>query len=202
MVAVAYHQALRPVHEGCRPRGVARQLAAQSVFLDVCLVHYVYAVLVAEFVPAWVVGVVACAHGVDVALLEQSYFLFHALVGHHLAHNWVHLVAVYSAEACGHAVDKEASVFDFEAAEAYFGLRTLDDVALVVDQGQLERVQVGRLGSPFQRILDPCAQPSVGGVATLRVALVHYFTLVVEVQHGHGVLLQGAVEHGIACCVV
>ncbi|CCY64304.1 putative uncharacterized protein [Prevotella sp. CAG:1124] len=202
MVTVADYHALRPVHEGGSPCRVARKLAAQTVFLDVCLVHYVYSVLVAQFIPARVVGIMACAHGVDVALLQQSYLLLHAFHGHHLARYGVHLVTVHSAEAGRHAVDEEAAVLYFKAAESDFCLHLLYLVALIVDQGQLQCVEVRRLCRPFQRVLNRSFEPSVGGVTTLRVACVHDFALVVEVQHGDGILFQNAVEHGFAVGVV
>ena len=52
---------------------------AHAVALYVGLCCDVDAVDVAEFVPAWVVGIVACADGVHVELLHDLYVLYHAL---------------------------------------------------------------------------------------------------------------------------
>ena len=74
-----------------------RSLAvAHAVTLDVGLGRHVEPVLVAQVVPAGVVRIVTCPHGVDVELLHNPDVLNHALHAHHVAAVGVQLVAVHT----------------------------------------------------------------------------------------------------------
>ena len=63
-------------------RGVLRQCTlavAHAVTLDVGLSHYVDTILVAQLIPAGIIGIVTGAHSVDIQLLHDLDILNHAL---------------------------------------------------------------------------------------------------------------------------
>lgn len=78
-----------------------------AVRLDIGLGHDVESVLVAERVPAGVVGVVARAHGVDVVLLHDADVLQHAPLGDVIAVVGVHLMPVGALDQHRPAVDEQ-----------------------------------------------------------------------------------------------
>ena len=82
-------------------------IVAHSVGLDIGLGHYVYTVLVAEVIPQCVVGVVTCAHCVDVELLHELDVLKHAVERHNITSVGVEFVTVGTLEENGLSVDKE-----------------------------------------------------------------------------------------------
>ena len=65
----------------------------------------VESVLVAEFIPAWVVGIVAGTNGIDVQLLHDADVLNHAFNAHHIAAVWVQFMTVGTLDEYGFAVD-------------------------------------------------------------------------------------------------
>ena len=77
MVLVPLDHADRPLHEGRVPVGDVGEQAADAVRFEIGLVHQVDAVLVAQVVPARVVGIVRGPHGVDVVALHQLDVLDH-----------------------------------------------------------------------------------------------------------------------------
>ncbi len=80
---------------------------AHSVGLDIGLGHYIYTVLVAEVIPQCVIGVVTCAHCVDVELLHELDVLKHAVERHYITSVGVELVTVGTLEENGLSVDKK-----------------------------------------------------------------------------------------------
>ena len=91
---------------------------AHAVALDVGLGCKVDAVLVAEVIPARVVGIVAGAHGVDVQLLHDLDVLNHTLHGDDIAAVGIQLVAVGTLDENGLTVDQQLATLDFHLADA------------------------------------------------------------------------------------
>ena len=133
-VVVAYCKCLLPV--------------AHSVALDISLGDEVDAVLVAEFVPAIGVRIMAGTHSVYVELLHYLDVLNHTRLGHCIALVGVKLVAVCALEEDRLAVDEHLRVADLDFAEAHLDRDGLAAGACI--QG----IEVRGLGRPFERVLD------------------------------------------------
>ena len=99
-------------------RGSRSRHVVVAVALDVGLGDEVDAVFVAQFVPARIVGVMAGADVVAVALLEHFEVADHPLFGDVVAGVGPVLVAVGALEFHRHAVDREDAAFDLDLAEA------------------------------------------------------------------------------------
>ena len=131
------------------------------VALDVCLVLQIDTVLVAEEVPVGVAGIVRVAHVVDVGALHQhNLFLLHfACDG--MTNGRMALVAVYTLQFYGLAVDIVVAagqtelvvlglgVLDFHLTETYDGRNGLQHAALLVQKFAHQSVAVGSLGCPL-----------------------------------------------------
>ena len=119
-----------------------------AVRLDIGLGHDVESVLVAERVPAGVVGVVARAHGVDVVLLHDADVLQHAPLGDVIAVVGVHLMPVGALDQHRPAVDEQLPALDLHVAESDPERNDLDHFARRRAERRRQSVQHGRLGAP------------------------------------------------------
>ena len=89
------------------------------MFLDIGLIHDIESEGVAKFIPTFAVGIMACAHSINVGLFHQSDVAKHQFFGHHLTSLGIHLMTVHATEPSGNAIDKQLSVFDFHRAKAH-----------------------------------------------------------------------------------
>ena len=96
-----------------------------AVRLNVCLCHYVNAILVAKVIPTWVIGIVASAHSVDVVLFHQLNVLHHARSAYNVGTIGVHFVAVYTLNEHGLTINKQLGIFNFNFSETYILLNAL-----------------------------------------------------------------------------
>ncbi len=110
------------------------------------------AILVAEVIPPWVVGIVARAHGVDVEALHDLYVLDHALHRDHVASVGIHLVAVSTLDEHRLAVDEQLGVLDLHLAESHLLRNHLHHVALAVFHHRLKREEIRRLRRPLLHV--------------------------------------------------
>ena len=76
-------------------------------------------ILVAQVIPARVVGIVAGAHGIDVQLLHNLDVLDHALHRDDIATVGVEFVAVGTFYQDGLTVDEQLGILDLDVTEAY-----------------------------------------------------------------------------------
>ena len=144
------------LHDGLPVAGILSQTAvtvAHAVTLEVCLSHQIDAVLVAEVVPAGIIGVMAGAHSIDVEFLHHLNILNHAAHGNHIASIGVQLVAVCTLEEHRLAVHQHLSTLDLHLAEAYLLGNHLAGAALVGECG-IKRIQIGNLCTPLLRVAD------------------------------------------------
>ena len=81
-------------------------------------VHYVHSVFVAELVPARVVGIVACAHHIDVGLLHKFKVAAHQVFGNRPSGPWMVFVAVHAFHLDNLSVDFEEFAVHLNGAEA------------------------------------------------------------------------------------
>jgi len=128
------------------------------VALDVRLIDQVDAILVAQFVPAGMVRIVAGAHRVQVVLLDQADVLQHRGLVDRLALQRVVLVPVHAAQHDGHAVHQDLAGANLDLAKAHAAGSDLGDCPGAVAQLPDERVEVGLLSVPLHRRTDRAAQ--------------------------------------------
>ena len=124
----------------------------EGVALLVGLSRNVETVLVAEVVPAWIIGIVTSAHGVDVEPLHDLDILKHALRCDNITTIRVHLVAVGTFDIYGLAIDEKLTVLDLYLAEAHLLRNDLHDVALTVFYKGLKGEEIRRLCRPLLHI--------------------------------------------------
>ena len=123
MIVVGKYVVLVALHDGlgkersCRGSIVA---ITKSVTLLIGFCTHVYSILIAEVIPLWVVGIVGCAHGVDIELLHAHNVLNHTLTTHHIAAIGVELVAVHTLDEYRLTVDEQLAVAYLHTSETYF----------------------------------------------------------------------------------
>ncbi len=86
--------------------------------LDVGLGRDIESVFVAQLVPTRVVGIVACAHGIDVQPLHYLYVLYHTLHTNHISAIWIKLMTVGSLDQHRLSVDKQLPASYLDIAES------------------------------------------------------------------------------------
>ena len=195
MILIALGQADGAVEEGALPARVIGEGTACAVGADIGLVEHVDAIAVAEVVPARIIGIMAGANGVDIGALHQGDVLKHAAEGEGVTGVRINLVPVHAAQANGLAIDEEAAVADFDLAEAHGAAIGFHDVAVVVAQGQDERVEIGGFSGPRGGLMDVAGEPGEFGFAALAHAFVENFGAVIGVQDFGGVMGEFAGEY-------
>ena len=138
---------------------------------------------VAKFVPTFAVGIMACAHSINVGLFHQADVAEHQFFGHHLTRLRIHLMTVHAAKPSGNTIDKQLSVFDFHRAETHLSRYFLHRLVKRILEQQFECIEIRGFGSPFLWVLNRCGKPSPPGIAALRCAVVEDGALGIEVKH-------------------
>ena len=87
-------------------------VVAHAMRLDVGFVYHIQAIFVAKVVPLGCVGVVACAHSVDIEFLHQCDVFYHALTRHYKALPGIYFMTIYAFNEYWFAVDKQLSVLN------------------------------------------------------------------------------------------
>ena len=177
MVLVALHERALTVEQRrfpCRLRGGvagtavgAVEVHTHAVGLGVGLVEHVDAILVAEVVPQGRLRIVACAHGVEVVLLEHTDIAHHGLAVYHMSVGLMVFVDVGAVDFHRFAVYEQLAVAYFHRAESYTGRCGLHNVALGVFKRQHKGVEVGGVVAPGGNLRHAAAEfhGSVGGGA-------------------------------------
>ena len=117
-------------------------------------VQHIDAVLVAQLVPAGLVGVVGGAHGVDVEALERVDVLNHVRFGNRAAGAGIEFVAVDALEHNALAVELHQAVFDGEVPEADALQHCFDYLTGGIGCHHLQGVQRGLFGTPRADLAD------------------------------------------------
>ena len=202
MISVAHHHPLRAVYEGCSPSRIGSECASQSMLLKVGLVHEVYSVFITQFIPPLRIWIMTGSDGIDIALLQQFDVFYHSFLRHDMSCFGVHLVAVHAAQPYLLAVDEHHAVFYFHTSETYLGFSPLYGIAGRVDKGELQCVEIRMFGIPFIGILYGGLQPSVWGIASLRIALVENLSFFVEIEHRLSRLPQGSIGDSLSRSII
>ena len=127
---------------------LGRFSVSEGVSLLICLGGYVQTVLIAQVIPARIIGIMACSDGVDVQAFHDFYILNHACRGDYIAAVGVNFMPVGAFNQYGFAVDKQLRVLDFNLSEAHFLGYYLDDVSLTVLDGGQKRIEIRCFGRP------------------------------------------------------
>ena len=164
---------------------------AHTVALDVGLSHYVDTILVAQLIPAGIVGIVTGAHSIDVEFLHDLDILNHALYRYHITEVGVQFVTVGALEEYGLAIHEHLEVLELYLAEAHLLADSLDYL-VAINELNIQVIEVRSLGSPL------------GGIAHSHYGL--GLTLTVDscssaFHHLASSILQGVAE-ALACSVV
>ena len=167
MSAIAHDHALDAGERGRKPLGaVARQdaaVVAETVALDIGLVHDEHAEAVADRVEARVVGVVAGADAVEVRALDPAHVVEDRFGREGLSAFGIEFVAVDAADLDHAPVEAKSLRRELDAADAQVAPAGLDDASLGVEQFDHGPVEAGRLVRPefgrgkFQRALGAVA---------------------------------------------
>ena len=118
MVVVPADHTLHAFQEARGPRLIAADTVIICVCLDICLIHDIQAVDVAQFIPALIVGVMAGTHCIEIVLLHQADILDHTLGGKGLCHELVVLMTVYPLDQDTLAVDQKSPALDLYLAKS------------------------------------------------------------------------------------
>ena len=99
--------------------GESLLLVAHAMTLEVRLSGEVDAVFVTEVIPAWIVGIVAGAHGIDVELLHDTDILDHTLDANDIAPIGIEFVTVGTLDEDRLAIDEQLASTDLYVAEPH-----------------------------------------------------------------------------------
>ena len=151
VVEIPLHHSLIPLEVGLSVSGVLGQgllTVAHTVGLYIGLVYHIEAVAVAEVIPAGVVGIVACAHCIDVEALHYLNVADHLLLCHQIPAAGADLMTVDTLDKDGLTVDQELTAADLHLAETYID-RGLLRHTLGSGHHSVQTVERGGLGRPF-----------------------------------------------------
>ena len=116
----------------------------ETVTLLVSLGNHIDTILIAEFVPAWIIRIVAGADCVDIQALHNLDVLNHALHAQYVTSVWVNLMTVGTLDKHRLTIDKELLVLDFHLAETYLdrshAIRIHSVLLLSTHQGNLQGI--------------------------------------------------------------
>ena len=133
------------------------------------LVDEVDAILVAQIVPARVVGIVASADGVDIEALHENDVFDHALGRESAPVLRVMLMAIDAAQADGLAIHAQAAIDCLYLPEANAGALGLDRDAGSILESNDKGVEIRIFRGPFARGGDVGAKAGAGDFAILRI---------------------------------
>ena len=160
MVLISHHVTLLTLKVSlgkCRILGQRVLAIAHTVTLQIALGSKIDSVLIAEFIPAWIVGIVTCANSVDVQLLHNLNILNHAVNTHDVATVGIQLVAVGTLNQYRLSVHQQLSALNLNVAETYLLLYYLSGLGALLN-GNLECIQIWSLSSPRLGVLYSCLQ--------------------------------------------
>jgi hypothetical protein len=130
VVLISCHHAHPPIKECFPPFGAAGQLIGvtnhgEAVALNIGLIDDIQTIAIAQFQPARVIGVMRCAHGVDIVLLHEHHILHHRLQRHGVAAVRVEFVPVDTLQFDRYAVHPQLLVSYLDFSEANLEVRGL-----------------------------------------------------------------------------
>lgn len=128
---------------------------------QICLVYDPETHLIREIIQPWVIQLMRCADSIDVVTLHSKQVFFHELVRHGTTTGGMVLMAVDSAEDDSFTINQEQAIFHLNLPETDSLGNNLNA------SGDHQVVEVWRLGSPFQGVLDLDAELGFAAVINL-----------------------------------
>ncbi len=154
MVAHPQHVVGVTLYKCLAENGLLAQVPV-AVALHIGLGEHIQAILVAQVIEVGVVGVMRCAHCIDVEAFHRYDVLLGLFACNHAAVFLAEVVAVYAVEDDSLAVDEERTVLaNAHLAESYLAAAHVHHLALAVKERDREVVEVGLLGIPQARRLN------------------------------------------------
>ena len=198
VVAIAKHHAFRAVDILRLPRVLESDAAPAAVCpvvvaFHVGLVHHVETIVVKHGVHFCLSRIVARSDGVDVRLLHHLDVAQHGRNVDGASVNGMRVLRVYAFEEHPLSVDVDLAVFDFDGAETIFGGKSLLFVAVGVQLGKFNGVEVRRFSRPRHEVRE-VVKRQFGGLLHLLVVgreskvgrfLAHEFTRRAVEAHAH-----------------
>ena len=135
MVLIGYYVALLTLYVSLgklRILGQSVLAIAHTVTLQIALGSQVYTILVAQVVPAWIVGIVTCAYSVDVQLLHYLYVLNHAAYRYYVSTIRIQLMSVGTLNEYWLTVHQQLSALNLYVAETYLLLYHLQSLVALL----------------------------------------------------------------------
>ncbi len=153
VVEVPCHHAGRPLQKGVAPGGIPRQPphGGHAVGLQIRLIHHIEAEPIAQAIEVGVIGIVGAAHCVEVVPLHQQQIPLHGGAIDGIAFGGVVFVTVGTANKQRLTIDPQQAATDLHSPKAHIIGFALDSLALLVEQGQGQAIEVRRLGAPLVR---------------------------------------------------
>ena len=160
MVLIGHHVTLLTLKVSlgkCSILGQRVLAIAHTVTLQIALGSKIDSVLIAEVIPAWIVGIVTGTYSVNVQLLHNLDILNHAVYTHDVATVGIQLVAVGTLNQYRLSVHQQLSALNLNVAEAHFLLDDLSGLSAFLN-GNLEGVQIRCFSGPRLGVLYSCLQ--------------------------------------------
>ncbi|MPM54603.1 hypothetical protein SDC9_101381 [bioreactor metagenome] len=117
MIVITTHHALYPLQEAGSPSLIAADAVVVGMRLNIRFIHHIQPVDVAQFIPAFIVGVMAGTHCVEVVLLHQADVLNHAFGGKGFCPELVVFMPVHTLDQNTLAIDQQRPSLDLHFAE-------------------------------------------------------------------------------------
>ena len=171
VVLIPFQHGYGPVHHAVLPlRQASRHIPGRlalphllpgAVALQVRLIHDINAVLITETVPQALVGIVAGAHRVDMAALQDFYILSHILFRDRPSRPGVPLMAVYTVDNDALPVEKHNFVLYLKTAEPNVHGNHFHHISPRIPKGKKEAVHIRIPGRPWpdSGYLSVCMAP-------------------------------------------
>ena len=138
VVFIAFNHAAGAVDMSIFPNRVVAQglvrIISHAVRFNICFIHHVKAIFVAQIIPVWIVGIVTGAYCIDVILFHKLNILQHELARNHVAFHRVKFVPVNPFKLYSDPVNKQLPVFYFAGPETNPVGKALDTFAVLVEQ--------------------------------------------------------------------
>ena len=159
VVLIPFQHGYGPVHHAVLPlrqasRHIPGRLALSHLLpgtmaFQVRLIHNINAVLITEAVPQALIGIVAGAHRVDMAALQDFYILSHILPGDGPSRPGVPLMAVYTVDNNAFPVEKHNFVLYLKTAESNVHGNHFHHISARIPESEQETVQIRVAGGPW-----------------------------------------------------
>ena len=134
-VKVRFHK------EGIVPQG-SIGIVSHSMRFNIRLVNHIKSVLVAQLIPAGIIGIVTGANCIDIILFHQRNILQHHLLTDHMPLILIMLMPVHPFQGDSFSIDQQLAVFDFGGTESHLGREILQGISLPVFQCQYQGIKI------------------------------------------------------------